>query len=109
MDAVEFLKAWRRMCKTKDCENCEADEFCRRFITDLDKPEKLLSVVEEWEKEHPVKTRQDEFLEHYPNAKLNDAGRVKLCPLSVDKNYNLCDLVHDCFACKDYYWSQEIE
>ena len=108
MDAVEFLNKWARMCQENfhDCMDCPACTLCH---TSSNRPEELVCMVKEWDKKKHKKTRQDEFLEHYPNAKLNDAGRIKLCPLTVDKNYNLCDLVHDCFACKDYYWSQEIE
>lgn len=56
----------------------------------------------------PKKTRQDEFLEHYPNAKINPfTGALAFCPVSVDENANVNCV--DCNKCKKDYWLQEVE
>ena len=56
----------------------------------------------------PKKTRQDEFLEHYPNAKTNTyTGALIFCPITIDENANVnCS---DCNKCKKDYWLQEVE
>lgn len=62
MDAIEFLRDLRRMCLSYD--NCTGCEFksaeCSPTEEDCDH-EKMIRVVEEWAKEHPVKTRLSEF------------------------------------------------
>lgn len=111
MDAVQFLKNFDRMCTTNAsllaCDKCKASDCC--LYGKSTNPEKLVKLVEEWAKEHPVKTRQDKFLEHYPKSMLNDAGRIDVCPLSVDKEYNLCRSFENCLVCKKQYWEEEIE
>lgn len=65
MDAVEFLKTQKRMCKKyhsekdadikdffKGCEKCPLWKFCTEN-EDLD-CEKCVEVVENWSKTHPV-------------------------------------------------------
>ena len=55
MEAVEFLKQLNRMCVTsRNCEECGA---CTTSLSPYSKqfePEKLVSVVENWSKTHPV-------------------------------------------------------
>lgn len=56
----------------------------------------------------PKKTRQDEFLEMFPNAKINPfTGALAFCPVSVDENANVNCV--DCNKCKKDYWLQEVE
>ena len=57
-------------------------------------------------KRKPKKTRQDEFLELFPNAEL--AGSViKICPKRLDGNYDRCGI--SCIECHKDYWLQEVE
>ena len=58
MDAVEFLRDFRRMCLSyDDCTGCEFDGYqCSLMTKDCDH-EKVIRVVEKWAKEHPAKTR----------------------------------------------------
>lgn len=67
---------------------------CRRNYNDKFKPE-------------PKKTRQDEFLERYPNAKVH---RIQPCSIE-DKNFisGRCDRYDDCSDCTDVYWKQEVK
>lgn len=65
------------------------------------------NYTSKWER-RPKKTRQDEFLEHYPNAKINPfTGALAFCPVSVDENANVNCV--DCNKCKKDYWLQEVE
>ena len=58
MDAVEFLRDFRRMCLSYDrCTDCELDDGqCSPMEENWDH-EKVIRVVEKWAKEHPAKTR----------------------------------------------------
>lgn len=54
------------------------------------------------------KTRQDEFLEHYPNAK-KCKDILRICPDDVDVDYNVCESYPRCEECRRDYWLQEVE
>lgn len=94
MDAVKFLKEKKRMCDLHThaigCDFCplsmhnnETGERCRHHI--FNNPEEAVSVVEKWSAEHPVKTRQSEFLKMFPSADVTD-GVLFICPRRVDLN-----------------------
>lgn len=109
MDALEFLKARRRLCnKHLTCEGCPAEGIncgCDSGGTDAEY-EKLIQVVEEWSRKHPVKTRQTEFLKLFPNANLvNDT--LIFCPHCIDEAFECKS--SDCFKCRNNYWMQEVE
>ena len=63
MDALKFVKERNRMCKSfgGSCDDCPVDKntCCNAF----EWQEELITIVDEWSKEHPHKTRQDLFLE----------------------------------------------
>ena len=65
------------------------------------------NYTSKWES-RPKRTRQDEFLEHYPTAKINACtGTLIFCPINIDENANVnCS---DCNKCKRNYWLQEVE
>lgn len=42
-------------------------------------PEKAISIIQKWSDEHPQRTYLTEFLEHYPNAELDENGIPKIC------------------------------
>lgn len=99
---VAFTK-WLYEDDGEDCSSCKyANKAihgfpcskCRRNYNDKFKPELK-------------KTRQDEFLEHYPNAKVH---RIQPCSIE-DKNFisGRCDKYDDCSDCVDVYWKQEVE
>ena len=71
MDAVEFLRDFRRMYSSYDaCTGCGLkDAQCGTTVKDCDH-EKVIRIVEEWAKEHPVKTRLSEFKKLFPKLQL---------------------------------------
>lgn len=108
MDAVEFLKNHYRMCtSSSECDECKAFKCCSFGSLKPSNPEELVKVVEEWAKEHPVKTRQSEFLKDFPNALKYDDGSLLICPKNVDASL-ICRGT-SCKICSNKYWSQEIE
>lgn len=115
MDALKFIEERNRMCDyyTKNdgiggCANCpEFDSACNvvRYVT----PE-YIADVEKWSQEHPRKTRQDVFLEQWPNCMMDDGGIVGMCPRNVDKMC-VCNLSQSCRCadCRREFWMQEAE
>ncbi|MFR1528187.1 hypothetical protein [Anaerotignum sp.] len=55
MDAVEFLKEWKRMCDDEDyCKECKAYGICGLPSGVRVDTERIVYVVENWAKTHPV-------------------------------------------------------
>ena len=118
MDAVEFFKTMNRLCRTQGCEECPVfkEGLCMvmrigSFGGDSDKSiEETISKVEQWAKDHPVKTRQSEFLKMFPDAGTGESGILIFCPRQFDpKNVNsvYCHR-HACFECRNNYWLTEV-
>ena len=111
MDAVEFLKTLHRMCNC-ECRKCEFGKRLSGFETCTvyrkAHPEEAVSIVEQWAKEHPVKTRQSEFLKLFPNAQ-TDSGCLNACPMDVFGNTGIDCNKRTCFECKKEFWLQEVE
>lgn len=119
MDAVEFLKQFNRMCKAYNDDGCkECPAYKYRCGEEFDEQEEDgVSIVEQWAKEHPVKTRQSEFLKMFPNARIESDGMPSICPIVVDKRCHNKDddalfcLVRDeeeCRKCRRDFWLAEI-
>ena len=116
MDAIEFLRARRKLCDDNVCgESCPLFYCCDDALED-DRIWQVLAV-EQWSKEHPVKTRQSEFLKMFPNARIESDGMPSICPIVVDKRCHNKDddalfcLVRDeeeCRKCRRDFWLAEI-
>ena len=117
MDAVEYLKAWTRMCYKHNpyCKECpigkevhRRSSSCRTF--ENDNPEEAVEIVENWAAEHPKKTRQSEFLKVFPSVYKTD-GIIAILPCSLDIGFgsnNYCNTV-SCYDCRKEYWLTEVE
>lgn len=88
MTALEFLKCKDRICRTYACNVCpiwrsrpDQSEGCGIFLRKY--PEKAISIVEKWSKEHPRKTILQDFLEKYPKAELRYNKFPEICPYSL--------------------------
>lgn len=118
MDAVEFLKAKVRMCENTHCEACglhSGNIYCVTYCFVY--PDEAVAAVEKWAKEHPVKTRQSEFLKVIPNAPMripgdvldvcpNEVDATQSCPTSAKPSDQTLDI---CYLCKKAYWLAEVE
>lgn len=125
MDAVEYIKEAKRICKSRSvcksvsskCPLLDENGHCTATadICDADiieKTEKAVRIVEQWAKEHPVKTRQSEFLKLFPKA---DLTRLLPCVIEKDKRAMRC-AKYSCFSnpnycgmCRDDYWNEEVD
>ena len=109
MDAVEFFKEAKRMCRVINCEECPfGGEECG-FIS-ADNIEEVIKAVEKWAEEHPVKTRQSKFLEMFPDAFIND-GVISILPCTVNRTLKdtCCKRYKKCDDCSKNYWLAEVE
>ena len=106
MDAVEFIRQVRRMGKQK------GEAICFR-LEEIDT--EIVEQVEQWAKEHPIKTRQSEFLEQWPDAEIGDDGLPSVAPCQLykdieekDENGVYCRNL-ECAECRRDFWLKEIK
>ena len=121
MDAVEYFKAYARMCDSfdsknniagKPCVGCPLDDIGRGcHMNDLtNNAEECVAAVEKWAKEHPAKTRQSEFLKMFPNASVGYNGTLVICPSQADTKA-VAECIRserNCDKCKRDFWLAEI-
>lgn len=117
MDAVKYIKTLRRLCKSQaDCPECPLHEnskedgyvYCIADVSEYE--EKAVQIVEQWAKDHPVKTRQSEFLKMFPNAMINESDGI-LCvyPCDVEGVKRIgCANGKGCNDCRLEYWLAEV-
>ena len=105
---------YARMCnaENKHCSECPLSEantnselYCESYL--LKYPDKANKIILDWCKAHPVKTRQSEFLKHYPNARMSD-GVIDICPQNFDTTF-ICTDEMECKVCLKGYWSKEVK
>lgn len=107
MDAVKFIEERRRMCKVTG-SGPKYSLYNERTCA-----EDVVKEVEEWSAAHPRKTRQSAFLEHYPEARLDDYGVLRFCPSDISAAHR--DSVGcgypelRCTDCRRKFWTQEVE
>ena len=114
MDAVEYVKQRNRMCDYYvNCGDCPAGNY--EGGSSLNEIPNLVPIVEKWTKEHPVKTRQSEFLEQYPEAEIGDDGYPSVAPCQLYKDMEekdengVCCKNCGCAECRSDFWLKEIK
>lgn len=122
MDAVDFLKEAVRMHNfdDHDCVECEIYKHsngnlsCVNWV--LSHPDEAVKVVEQWAKEHPRKTRQEKFLEMFPETPISEGVlEIYPCKLVGSKlNSEECHSYDEfgfsgCYECRKNYWLKEVE
>ena len=113
MDAVEYVKQRERMCgHYVHCGDCPVGDY--QGCTSLNEIPKMVPIVEKWAKEHPVKTRQDEFFNQWPDAEIGYDGLPTVAPCQLNIELLQCDSQEDCEnrgvcnkCCRDF-WLKEI-
>ena len=122
MDAVKFIEERNRMCKSfcDGCKGCPAFNACEDDLccavgqeSTLDATDQI-AIVEEWSAAHPRKTRQDVFLEMWPESFLDEYGILQFCPRYISAAYRNDDgkcknPEKRCIDCSHEFWMQEVE
>ena len=117
MDAVKFIKEINRLCEAQeDCEDCplighacDVNTATIMSCYNIESVQKMVQIVEQWAKDHPVKTRQSEFLKLFPNAQKSD-GIINICPILIDED---CKSTSECRGtrcnvCRQLFWNEEV-
>lgn len=113
MDAMEYLKTLRRMCNC-ECSKCELGK--RLGVLDTcalwqkANPEEAVAIVEKWAKEHPIKTRQSEFLKLFPGVDVDETdGCLTLNPCIIYEKMRKECAGKLCHECRKAFWLAEVE
>lgn len=106
MDAVKFIKAIKQMLGAG-----AGDSTVQKYISAYKKNdcEGMVKAAEQWAAEHPVKTRQSEFLKHYPGARITIDGFLHACPMDVFSDTGINCAAQNCIECKNAFWLAEVE
>ena len=114
MDVVEYVKQRDRMCDYYvNCGDCPAGNY--EGCASLSEIPNLVPIVEQWAKEHPVKTRMSEFLKMWPDAEISYDGLPAIAPCQLNvlfihgKSQQDCEDRGVCGKCRDDFWLKEIE
>ena len=106
MDAVKFIKAIKQMLSAG-----ANDSTVQKYISAYKKNdyEEMVKAAEQWAAEHPVKTRQREFLKHYPGARILAHGCLNACPMNVFSDTGINCSAQTCTECRKKFWLAEVE
>lgn len=112
MDAVKFVKTLGRMCDA-ECIKCEFWKRRSRWEScnawQKNHPEEAVEIAKKWAKEHPIKTRQSEFLKLFPEANVDQAECLYINPCHIfGKKVPEC-AGHTCSECRRAFWLAEAE
>ena len=122
MDAIKFIKEINRLCEAQeDCKDCplighvcDVNTATIMSCYNIESVQKMVQIVEQWAKDHPIKTRKSEFLKMFPNADLKIITR--LLPCSLDETlkplrcakYGYLSITCRCDRCRFDYWNEEV-
>ena len=119
MDAVKFTRAAMRMCNDyySKCWSCPAGDntSCKLDSSySAISAEEKVAIVEQWAAEHPIKTRQSEFLKQWPEADVDENGVLQTCPALIsashrDQTGGCATLSNKCENCRKAFWFTEVE
>ena len=117
MEFIEAMSIKKRICKfyKEECRECELSSYnngtcetCSVFVTRY--PEEAEKILAKWDKEHPVKTILQDFLEKYPNAKLDDDGIPKrVCPYQLGYDGDDGCIYDDIYGYCKQCWNRPME
>lgn len=110
MDALKFLEEFDRMCNlyiNNYCKGCPRAESPYCGVDGMNKEEraKLISDVVKWSKEHPQRTRLQDFIEKYPNAQMCESGVPSACCASLGYCKSCDPVGNNCEDC----WNMPVE
>ena len=117
MDAVKFIEEINRLCEAqedcKDCpligHSCDVNTATIMSCYNIESVQKMVQIVEQWAKDHPVKTRQSEFLKMFPNAMTNESdGILCISPCNIEGKRIGCANGKGCNDCRLEYWLGEV-
>ena len=118
MNAVKFIKERDRMCRfyhhAGDCYQCPAKDCECSALEGMVDDDNIVTIVEEWSAAHPIKTRQDVFLEQWPETMIGDDGMLQIDPCVVSathrNKYGGCAIMkRKCADCRREFWTKGVK
>lgn len=128
MDTVKFIEERNRMCKSFDaaCHDAENQRCPASFTVNrnglfcaVGKESTLdakyqIDIVEKWSSEHPRKTRQDVFLDQYPETLRTKNDIISICPATLycSQRYNDGNCKNSskgCENCRRDFWMEVVK
>nr|DAT41500.1 MAG TPA: hypothetical protein [Caudoviricetes sp.] len=104
------------MCESfgSECPANNSIYMCRLGIVTGAEAAEQVKLVEEWSAAHPRKTRQDVFLEQYPEARIGDNGVLHVDPCSISASHrnasgSCATMKRECKDCRREFWMQEVD
>ena len=111
MTALEYFKEKNRMNEkcALDCHSCPLSSYnnpTEKSCADVERlhPEEAIAIVEKWSKEHPRKTRAQDFFEKFPNAFKTSQGVPEVCARFIGYCKE-CSCGKNCIDC----WNESLE
>lgn len=117
MDALNYLKTKKRMTKNCriDCDECLlGNKYNGRnincFLLESLYSDEAIKIVEDWGKEHPLKTNKDKYKEIIRET-FGDNFDIEICGSRPYENIPdcRCDSMMDCGDCVEFWNSEYIE
>ena len=107
MDAVKFIKAMQQMLRA-GANNSTVQKYISAYKKN--DCEGMVKAAEQWAAEHPIKTRQSEFLKLFPGADVGEKdGCLTLAPCNIyEKMRKECG-APKCSECRKAFWLAEVE
>lgn len=117
MDVYEFFREYARMFKTYREGVTITNMYitvegfspqCQEVYFECSTAESEIDKIIQWSKNHPRKTRLQDFKEKYPNADTFEDGTPKVCASVLgycEKCAIVGDYSRDCDAC----WNETVE
>lgn len=109
-----YLKEKARLSKNCEidcslCPLCSKNNCLQSSCTQLEQisPNLAVVIVQKWSDSCPMKTYKDDFLEHFPKAKINVNGVPSLCRKYVygfENGKSGCRIDSSCERC----WNEEM-
>lgn len=113
-----FFEELDRMCQSLEAQLCPLKHGSVTWFCDecegmcFQETDFAIKTVQEWSDKHPIKTRQSEFLNLFPDACVRywrDSCLVlDICPRELDKHF-ICKKSIFCADCQKDYWLAEVE
>lgn len=65
----------------------------------------MIRTLENWLLYFPIKSRQDAFLEKFPNTKLDTDNTINICPIVIFGKSAVPNCNSTCSVCRKIFWS----
>ena len=103
------LSKWLYEDDGEDPDGCDGCKYEHKREDESPCTECSNNYTSKWERK-PKKTRQEEFLEMFPEARMRNRV-VEICPKALDVRFNceIQNLTRTCSRCCRDYWLQEVE